>query len=282
MLTCYLQGGLGNQLFQIFTTIAYALNHKKVFMFTNKHRLDAARSTYWTTFLAPLAKFTKDVNYNHSGLLKLVEKEFAYNELPYVNGDNILLCGYFQSEKYFAPHAHNIMKLINLADQKARVKLKTNLEQKYHFAYAQTISLHIRRGDYKKLPDHYPLLSYAYYQAALAHIVAASRVPVNTVLIFCEQPDVDDISPLLEQLKQKYPQLTFRFIEFNISDWEQLLLMSLCQHNIIANSSYSWWGAYFSSKLDKIVCYPANWFGTKLQQHNTKDLCPAHWVKIAG
>ena len=65
MLTCYLQGGLGNQLFQIFTTINYAFKNKKVFAFTNKTILDTQRSTYWGTLLQPLAKFTKELNYVH-------------------------------------------------------------------------------------------------------------------------------------------------------------------------------------------------------------------------
>ena len=84
MLTCYLQGGLGNQLFQIFTTLSYALTHKKPFAFTNKTKIDTGtvRSTYWHSFLSPLAKFTKDINYSKLNAIVIKEKEFAYNELP--------------------------------------------------------------------------------------------------------------------------------------------------------------------------------------------------------
>jgi hypothetical protein len=64
-----------------------------------------------------------------------------------------------------------------------------------------------------------------------------------------------------------------------LADWEQLLLMSCCHHNIIANSTFSWWAAYFNSWKDKIVCYPSVWFGN-IANHDTKDLCPEEWIKI--
>ena len=65
-----------------------------------------------------------------------------------------------------------------------------------------------------------------------------------------------------------------------MSDWEEMLAMSLCNHNIIANSTFSWWGAYFNSNEDKIVCYPSVWFGPELKNNNTVDLFPEEWKCI--
>ena len=80
-------------------------------------------------------------------------------------------------------------------------------------------------------------------------------------------------------LQSKFPEYNFIRGENTLEDWEQMLLMSCCHHNIIANSSFSWWAAYFNSYTDKIVCYPSVWFGHSMN-HDTKDLCPSEWIKI--
>jgi hypothetical protein len=296
MLTCYLQGGLGNQLFQIFTTIAYSLTYKKPFAFTNQVKLDTNRSTYWHSFLSPLSKFTKYINYNNTvsinkisinkftsiiknnDFTKVSEKNFSYNALPNIQAENILLFGYFQSYKYFENHAKSIIKLIRLEEQKSSVKNK----YKDIYEYDHCISIHFRRGDYKTLQDCHPLLTYEYYNHALKHILSSNTESSSIchALIFCEKNDVSDILPMIEEFKKTFSGIAFKIIDFNISDWEQLLLMSACRHNIIANSSYSWWGAYFNTNPGKIVCYPSKWFGPKLKDNSIKDMCPTFWKKV--
>jgi hypothetical protein len=107
------------------------------------------------------------------------------------------------------------------------------------------------------------------------------------VLYFCEDVDIKDATENITYLRQEFPEFVFirddEFIsgsgENKLADWEQLLLMSCCHHNIIANSSFSWWGAYFNEWPDKIVCYPSVWFGSAIG-HNTDDLCPPSWQRI--
>ena len=291
MLTCYLQGGLGNQLFQIFNTINYALKYKKVFAFTNQTQLDIHRSTYWQTLLQPLAKFTKAINYNqlnkdrfttlihkqntNNYFVQLKEKDFTYTELPNINNDNILLIGYFQSYKYFTEYSKSIIKLIRLEEQ--RVKIQTMFKK---YSLNNTISIHFRRGDYKSLQDYFILLDYTYYFNSLKYILEKEPATISNTLVFCEKDDLLEILSIIDKLKQTYPTLTFEIIDFNISDWHQLLLMSLCKHNIIANSTFSWWGAYFNTNPEQIVCYPDRWFGIKHSQHNVKDLFPLEWKKV--
>ena len=84
----------------------------------------------------------------------------------------------------------------------------------------------------------------------------------------------------MDKLQQQFAKCRFVKIDHGITDWEQVLMMSLCHHNIIANSSFSWWGAYFNSHEDKIVCYPDIWFGPELTYYNLKDMHPAEWTKI--
>ena len=96
----------------------------------------------------------------------------------------------------------------------------------------------------------------------------------------CQKKDNNIVEKKITILKEKFPQLTFIKASDEKEDWEQMLMMSCCEHNIIANSSFSWWGAYFNGNKDKIVCYPSVWFGPKLANKDTSDLCPDSWTMI--
>jgi hypothetical protein len=78
-----------------------------------------------------------------------------------------------------------------------------------------------------------------------------------------------------------YPSYTFVSVPslgVPLEDWEELLCMSCCDHHIISNSTFSWWGAYVNPSIEKMVCYPLSWFGTSTLSHKqTKDICPMSW-----
>ena len=80
-------------------------------------------------------------------------------------------------------------------------------------------------------------------------------------------------------LKAEFPGITFLRADPLLEDWEQMILMSLCRHNIIANSTFSWWGAYLNTSRQKMVIYPGTWFGPKIK-HGLQDLFPGDWIKI--
>jgi hypothetical protein len=103
------------------------------------------------------------------------------------------------------------------------------------------------------------------------------------ILYFCEDDDCQDVQEIINAIKEEFPLISFERAGENnekIEDWQQMILMSCCQHNIIANSTFSWWSAYLNMNPKKIVCYPYKWFGNKLQGNNTIDLCPDTWSKI--
>lgn len=283
MLTCKLQGGLGNQLFQIYTTIAYAIQTNQKFIFLNVYELKSSvtdRYTYWDNFLKSLRPFLMDpelINKEKDNLLIIREKAFTYEALPlYIPDKKIkVLNGYFQSFKYFNNYFQTINRLLKIDD------IKVELTNKYRKLINDEfpISMHFRLGDYKKLPEHYVILEVDYYRAALKYLLLTN--PVTNVLYFCEEQDLEDVEPIIDTLKAEFPNIKFLRADPELKDWEQLILMSLCRNNIIANSTFSWWGAYLNTYRQKKVIYPATWFGKKLQKtHDTMDLFPVDWIKI--
>ncbi len=281
MITCNLMGGLGNQIFQIFTTISYAIKTHNEFKFTNATSLGSGtstvRQTYWNSFFSRLKFFTTS---NFPNLHVIREKNFTYNELPIQEmiNNNILLHGYFQSYKYFESDYEFICKIIGLTNMKENVLKKMNYDLDY---LKNTISLHFRLGDYKSLQHFHPIMPKEYYEKCLHYILNHCGDSNNglNVMYFCEDDDIDDVQIKIMYLSDKFPEVRFARGENKLEDWEQMLLMSCCHHNIIANSSFSWWGAYFNSWDDKIICYPSIWFGERANI-NTDDLCPPNWTKI--
>ena len=292
MITCNVMGGLGNQLFQIFTTISYAINHKKQFGFLYTEFVGVGktirRNTYWNNLFLPLKKYTfaslPPMKYLH-------EENFHYKELPSPNDENICLFGYFQSYKYFESNSRLIIRILNIDKCKEKIMEKSGFQD-----FNKTISMHFRLGDYKLISDAYPLLTYEYYDKCLTFLNRVSSNGVssngvlnlnenvvscpNQVLYFCEEQDIQEVREIIEKLIIKYPNLEFKKVSSNFSDWEQLLLMSCCSFNIIANSTFSWWGAYLNTSTSNIVCYPEKWFGNKKKSLNTKDLFLPNWNKI--
>jgi hypothetical protein len=270
-------GGLGNQLFQIFATITYAIKSRNQFNFLNVSTLGGGsttvRNTYWKSFLNRLTPFLIDKTPQPIQVIR--EKDFTFNELSICEGD-CLIYGYFQSYKYFQENYEMICRIIELEKMKDSLLLKLNLNDEY---LKNCISMHFRLGDYKKLPQYHPVMPYNYYLNSLRLIKNTTSSRRYTILYLCEDDDIDEVLKTISRLKEEFPDYIFIRGENTLEDWEQMLLMSCCHHNIIANSSFSWWGAYFNSRPDKIVCYPPIWFGPAAN-HNTKDLCPTEWNRI--
>jgi hypothetical protein len=278
MIYIELMGGLGNQLFQIFCGISYSLDNKIPFkILKNKNDkvspLDniSLRPTYFDNFLSNISKFTCD-NVN----LPLLKESglFVYKKIPLIEKD-FKLHGYFQNINYFNNNYDNICKFINIDYFKNNIKLKYN----NYFQNKLPISLHFRIGDYVKNTSFHPILNINYYIESIKYLYSnLNNIDENYyLLIFGEEINNKEINENIEKLKLEFPNLEIVICEYNIEDWKQMILMSLCSHNIIANSSFSWWSAYFNNNSEKFVCYPSIWNGSV---NNINGLFPEKWNKF--
>jgi hypothetical protein len=275
MIYCELMGGLGNQLFQIFATISYAFKYNHIFSFPDSKRL-GNRPTYWTNFLSPLMKYTIDPNPSLN--IRYNENGFHYKELPLIpQNESMIISGYYQSHKYFEEYYDKICNIIELDESKNEVY------NKYPNEYLKMISMHFRIGDYKYIPNCHPIMPYQYYKNALQLILDSENTwSIVEVLYFCESENNAEVLLTIEKMKINFPFLQFIKAEDSATDYEQMLMMSLCKHNIIANSSFSWFSAYFNNNEDKIVCYPKKhiWFGQAMKNYIMDDLFPEKWNEI--
>jgi hypothetical protein len=270
MIWCLLQGGLGNQLFQIYAGLAYVIEHKDKLKFPATKLDVEQRPMYWDTMLKRL-KDGVDTTCNIRTMPKLCEKSFQYEKLP--KQTNVMLCGYFQSYKYFDKYSDIIFKNLNF-------KMEQELIRTKYLTLQNTISLHFRIGDYIHLQLHHYLLMDDYYIKAIRKIIQVTEKEDWNLIYFCEEKDNVPVEQRIRKIKKQFPALTLYKADDSMLDWEQLLLMSCSDHHIIANSAFSWWAAYLNQSKSKVVCYPTKWFGLANSHNTLTDLCPPSWIPI--
>ena len=178
---------------------------------------------------------------------KYEEKNYTYEEIPFIH--DVSLHGYFQSPKYFEHCKDEIISLL------------TPKQMSKPLDYC---SVHVRRGDYVRLGDFHTNLSMDYYFKAMEQIPNAKFLIVSDDPVWCHQHFTGN-------------NFTIKGPSSPIDDFKTLIA---CTNNIIANSSFSWWGAYLNQNPNKKVIYPQNWFGPKLKEdHPIYDLIPQGWVQ---
>lgn len=258
MIITRLMGGLGNQMFQY----AYA-RHLSIklnipfFIETSFYDNQQGNGVIREFELHKFANTTRN-NYeqiDNQGLFLQINEGINVDIVS--NIYNYILNGYWQSENYFkeseslikddfAPTEKQLAKII-------RPELDTN-----------TISLHVRRTDFANTNGNHPIQEISYYKNAIAEIG-----DYDNLLIFS-----DDI----EWCKENFTFDNMIFVEGQ-DDVEDLWLMSLCKNNIIANSSFSWWGAWLNNNPNKKVIAPNKWFCDE-NNINALEIIPKNWIKI--
>ena len=197
------------------------------------------------------------------------EKHFHFNPEVLDLKENVLLYGYWQSEKYFIKYKDEILKNFTLKKELSQ----QSKQFKKIITSTISVSLHIRRGDYISDPttnSFHGTCSLNYYKNAVSLI--SNRLKDTHFFIFSD--DLDWAKKNLDFISN----ITFIELDQDIPDYEEMYLMSQCNHNIIANSSFSWWGAWLNQNPDKIIIAPEKWFMD--ENINTKDLIPGSWIRI--
>lgn len=284
MISIRVQGGLGNQLFMIFASIANGIQYNTKTVFEYYYQI-ADRHTYWETLLDGFKMFTTAneanglSNHDISRFQIYQEPTFLYNQIPDFGETDTYMIGYFQSYKYFELYREQLYSIMKLTDKKKDVFEKY---AKYTNNDKTLVSIHFRMGDYKSKRYYHPVMNYEYFEGSLDHIITnmCETKPVR-VLYFCEQEDNEYVGSKIALMNNKYPDVEFMKVDDSIEDYDQLLIMSICQHNVMSNSSFSWWGSYLNDYESKIVCFPSKWFGEYYEHmYDHKDMMMDTWVKI--
>lgn len=268
-----LSGGLGNQMFQYAAAYAYGKAHNKTVV------VSGGSEIFLRAFGLNFLRFRKNDTCFYPAMSKGRRKEISAKSSgdQDVSGfltdpDIIQISGYFQNERFFEKYAADIRKIFTFSEYLPieTEKLKAEIESR------NAVSIHIRRTDY--IYHQYHLMSESYYKRAMKYI--ARRVDNPHFYIFS-----DDIDWVENNMDFNYPH-TFVKINRGRNDYLDMYLMSLCKHNIIANSTFSWWGAWLNKHPDKIVISPDVWgfksHSAERTKKTLKEIVPDEWIMLSN
>lgn len=248
--TIDIMGGLGNQMFQLATLYNYSQKTGRRMIVKKLDRSPSvtARSTYWNTFLKRFGDLVVDIHMDDLPGRKITiqEKAFDYGEIEYNTTDTVVkLSGYFQCEKYFESIRSQLIDLFRPSDPEINI-----LRATYKDLLSQIDSvcvIHVRRSDYLNLQHCHRVLDMDWYRSAIEYMYANHKV--NQCIIFTDDH---------EWVKLNFNSKTCTIIRD--TDYMELFLMTHFKYFIIANSSFSWWGAWLSTVQDKVIVSPKRWF----------------------
>jgi len=225
MITSFLQGGLGNQMFQISNTIAESKKYGVKYKFMPQ--------AYTPMQAFQPSKYANNIFRNID--LSMTQDEYA---------NSLVFNGYFQSVKYFKEIEEEIREIFSPSSD-----FFNKIYQSYpDLSCNGTLSIHIRRGDYLTISDILPVVDISYVNKAIEIIGDYSKV-----FIFSDDK---------AWAKENFNNIDFIIVE-DLEDYEELWMMSLCMNNIISNSTFSWWGSFLNMNLSKKVIAPSLWTGPK-------------------
>jgi hypothetical protein len=256
--TSFLMGGLGNQLFQVANCISQSneKNAKAKFRKNSWTPMQGKNAEFYSNNIFSKLDFVGDID----NLIRVSEKSFSFSELDIPENCNIEFHGYFQSGKYFKNYKNEISHYFSPDSEFVK-----KITEKYpQIILDNTVSIHIRRGDYLNFPHIHPTIDISYINEAIHQIGKYSFIFVFS----------DDKEWVLSNLKFD----NMIIVEGN-EDYEDLWMMSLCKNNIISNSSFSWWASFLNKNPNKKIISPSIWFGPGGQQ-DYHDVFEDNFIKI--
>jgi Glycosyl transferase family 11 len=279
-----LTGGLGNQMFQYATGLSLALRHGVELVLDTSWTLEMGRAYELDCFqpdarLCPVGKVGRVPNTSRMvrvlqrlrpsrrPWLHVITENHHTNEFDAAvlhAPDDTYLCGYWQFEEYFSAHESEVRQSLRFPALTGDAERIAQEVQR-----TQAVSVHVRRGDYLK-HEHLRILDVGYYTRATQKVIEV--VGDARIFVFSDEPQW-----CAENLEFKSPTTVVDRSFDPQRDWEDMCLMSLCDHHVIANSTYSWWGAWLNPSPEKIVVAPARWVGS---DHRAGDPVPRRWVRI--
>jgi hypothetical protein len=271
-----LSGGLGNQLFQYYTGLALSLkNDEKLYLDLESFQFDELRKfeLYPLVDLNILTKIRKkiiSVKLKLKLIMSYYEKSLAFNK-EVLKLNNCILNGYFQSEKYFFD-----IRSVILSNMKKIMERELSMNERAvakELRSSNSVSIHVRRGDYinSSLVNRvHGVCSLSYYKSAIKYLKEVVEHELEFHIFS------DDLAWCRENFT--FLNNTTFYNSTLKSPFLDILLMSSCRFNIIANSSYSWWGAWLNEYENKIVIRPSKWFEDETRDSST--ICPKEWIKI--
>ena len=252
-------GRMGNQMFQYATLYSIAKTRGYEFGVPMRRKSENPYHNFCLNecFLNLSAKDSS----NHFSKHRAQEREFSYNAGIFGILDDTDIVGYFQSEKYFKDYRN---ELLNEFDFKEEIKSKA--KDIRSITKEPVISVHLRLGDYKNLVGKHPICGVEYYKEALKHL------PEDILIIaFSDEPAL--AKDVFDSLNKKY------FVTESDNQFIDMCTMTMCDYHVIANSSFSWWGAWLGNS--KKVVAPATWFGDSPEMpKNWSDIYCEGWEII--
>lgn len=248
-------GRMGNFLFQAATAYAYAKKHNLEFTVPSR-----TKDAFWNPlYLQHLVKPLPPLR-----AYDIVEKQHEYKPLPFFHNwaaHNIVLEGYFQSEKYFKEYREDILKA---------------------FAFSwnphNNVSIHVRRGDYLKYPHKHPVVPDEFYEQAMIHFIKKGFTDFH---VFSD--DIHWCKKYFGEWKYKASEnvsLNFAYHEGGTPEEDLIGISNCAGGHINSSSTFAWWGAWLNQNPNKIVITPKLWFVPGHGNLNTNDIIPESWIKI--